>query len=167
MYNKGLLFHVYTDGWYALIHDVKNIQNITSEMIKTVQAPLIINDETMYLIANVGISFYPDDGRDVAELMQHTTNATSAAVKLGPGKKDFYLQENNLKLLKQAQLTRDLFEAIQKNELYLEYQPKIDVKSLAVTGTEALIRWKHPIWGNVRSEERRVGNESRWSLLQR
>src|SRR5690625_565490 len=149
MHDKGLLFHVYTDGWFALIHDVKNIREITRDMIKTVQDPLIINGEKTHVIANAGISLYPDDGRDVAELMKHTTNATSAAVKLGPGKKDFYLQEHNLKLLKQAQLTRDLFEAIQKNELYLEYQPKIDVKSLAITGTEALIRWKHPIWGNV------------------
>ena len=153
MYDKGLLFHVYTDGWYALIHDVKNIQKITSDLIKTVQEPLIINGEKMHVIANAGISLYPDDGRNVAELMKHTTNATSAAVKLGPGKKDFYLQENNIKLLKQAQLTDDLFEAIQKNELYLEYQPKIDVKSLAVTGAEALIRWKHPIWGDVSPAE--------------
>ena len=153
MDNKGLAFHSYTDGWYLVFYSVRNIEKVVEKMMGILQNPINIDDEKVHLIINVGMTRYPDHGINVEELMKHTMIATLSAVKHGPGGKDIYTEEENIALLKKAQLRQDLFECIQKNELYLEYQPKVCVKSLAVTGAEALIRWQHPIWGNVSPAE--------------
>ena len=145
MDNKGLAFHSYTDGWYLVFYSVRNIEKVVEKMMGILQNPINIDDEKVHLIINVGMTRYPDHGINVEELMKHTMIATLSAVKHGPGGKDIYTEEENIALLKKAQLGQDLFECIQKNELYLEYQPKVCVKSLAVTGAEALIRWQHPI----------------------
>ncbi len=153
MDNKGLAFHSYTDVWYLVFYSVRNIEKVVEKMMGILQNPINIDDEKVHLIINVGMTRYPDHGINVEELMKHTMIATLSAVKHGPGGKDIYTEEENIALLKKAQLRQDLFECIQKNELYLEYQPKVCVKSLAVTGAEALIRWQHPIWGNVSPAE--------------
>ena len=153
MYEKGFIFHSYTDGWYVVVPGEKNLQEMAGKLISIVQKPLIVNKQKIHLNANVGIGLYPRDGENVADLMKHTTIAASSAVEMGPGRKGFYIHEESIKLLKDSQLISDLFLSIQKNELYLEYQPKIDAKSLAVTGAEALIRWHHPVWGDLSAGE--------------
>lgn len=153
MYEKGFIFHSYTDGWYAVVRGEKNLQEMAGKLISIVQKPLIVNNQIIHLNANVGIGLYPRDGENVADLMKHTTIAASSAVEMGPGREGFYIQDKTIGLLRESQLTADLFQSIQNNELYLEYQPKIDIKTLTVTGAEALLRWKHPIWENVSPAE--------------
>ena len=153
MFNKGFLFHSYTDGWYAIIQKDKKIQAIAAELIEVVQESMTINQQKIHLSANVGIGIFPRDGGNIVDLIKHTTIATTAAIKLGPGKQGFYIQDKSIDLLRQSQLTADLFQSIQNGELYLEYQPQVNVKTLKVTGAEALLRWKHPIWENIPPNE--------------
>lgn len=153
MFNKGFLYHSYTDGWYAIIQKDKNIEEIAKKIIEVVQEPLIINRQKFHLNANVGIGLYPKDGETVVDLIKHTTIATTAAVELGPGKKGFYVKDKSIDLLRRSQLIAAIFQSIQNGEFYLEYQPKIDLKSLKVTGAEALLRWNHPIWENISAGE--------------
>ena len=153
MFNKGFLFHSYTDGWYAIIQKDKKIQAIAAELIEVVQESMTINQQKIHLSANVGIGIFPRDGGNIVDLIKHTTIATTAAIKLGPGKQGFYIRDKSIDLLRQSQLTADLFQSIQNGELYLEYQPQVNVKTLKVTGAEALLRWKHPIWENIPPNE--------------
>lgn len=153
MFDKGFLFHSYTDGWYAIIQRDRHVQRTAEQLIEVVQESMTINQQKVHLTANVGIGIYPNDGENVVDLIKHTTIATINAVELGPGRIGFYIQDNSIDLLRQSQLTADLFQSIQNAEFYLEYQPQINVKTLEVTGAEALLRWKHPIWGNVPPNE--------------
>lgn len=149
MYNRGFLFHSYTDGWYAIIQRDEDVQQTARKMIEIVQEPLKIEQQRILLAANVGISLYPKDGTNVSDLMKNSTIAAFSAKEIGQGKEEFFIKNQDIKLLKQSQLASSVYYSVENNELYLEYQPKIDVKSLKVTGAEALIRWQHPVWGNV------------------
>lgn len=146
--DKDSLFHSYMDGWYV-IYEGTNTEKIAGEIIEVIQRPLQIGGQTLILSCNIGISAFPNDGTTVDDLMKHVTIATSNAMDLGPGKIGYYIPNQSDDLLKRFQLASDLHKSIVKNELYMEYQPKIDVKSLKVTGAEALIRWKHPVLGYV------------------
>lgn len=144
----NFLFSSYLDGWFV-IYEGDNPQKIAEEIIEWIQRPLQINGQTFLLNCNIGISAYPDDGTTEEDLLKYVTIATSNATSLGTGKIGHYFPNQSEELLKRFQLANDLHQSITQSELYMEYQPKIDVKSLQVTGAEALIRWKHPVLGNI------------------
>lgn len=147
--NKGFLYHSHLDGWYAIIPKDQDVQQTTKEMIKIIQEPLTIDQQRLHLSAKVGIGLFQRDGDNAKDLINHTTTALTADQALDHGKKGLAIHDYSIDLLRKSQLTANLFQSIQNKELYLEYQPKINIKSLKVTGAEALLRWEHPIWKNI------------------
>ncbi|MEI2401097.1 EAL domain-containing protein, partial [Paenibacillus phytohabitans] len=97
----------------------------------------------------IGISIYPDDGTNKVELIKNANTALKRAKKNGAAHYQLYSANMNIESFKNFQLETDLHTAIKNGELYIEYQPKVDIKLQKATSAEALIRWKHPLWGDV------------------
>jgi EAL domain-containing protein (putative c-di-GMP-specific phosphodiesterase class I) len=99
--------------------------------------------------ASLGIAIYPIDGKDVDSLLKNADMAMYRAKDLGRNTFQFYTKEMNLQAMDRLVLGNDLRRARERGELYLHYQPQIDLVSGRVMGVEALLRWRHPELGSI------------------
>ena len=109
------------------------------------------NDELRHEVS-IGIAAYPADGQQVEELISRAAIARHDAASL-PGHLQIYQQDRDLVHQRQITLIRDLRRAAIEGELFLCYQPKLDLKHGYVRQAEALLRWQHPTLGQVSPAE--------------
>ncbi len=107
-----------------------------------------------YIDANIGVSLYPLDSEDSDVLMSCATGAMIEAKKIaGNNNYQFYSAEVNNRSRKQLRMESDLHRALEREELIVYYQPKVDMKTGVIVGMEALLRWNHPHLGMVPPNE--------------
>ncbi|MBW4791103.1 putative bifunctional diguanylate cyclase/phosphodiesterase [Pseudomonas tolaasii] len=109
------------------------------------------NDEVRHEVS-IGIAAYPADGQQVEELISRAAIARHDAATL-PGHLQIYQQDRDLAHQRQITLIRDLRRAVVEGELFLCYQPKLDLNDGRVRQAEALLRWQHPTLGQVSPNE--------------
>jgi len=98
---------------------------------------------------SIGISVFPQDGRDPEILLRAADMALFHAKELGRDRYEFFKPELKRRAVERQSLEAELRRAVKQQEFVLHYQPKINLKTGAVCGTEALIRWQHPERGIV------------------
>ena len=121
------------------------MQRIQQELIK----PVLIRGQDLVVTCSMGVARFPEDGEDVESLLANADAAMYRAKSSGRNNFQFYAKEMNAQTGARLSLERDLWQALGNNELFLEYQPQIDLQSGRVTGVEALLRWKHPKRGMI------------------
>ncbi|WP_103733387.1 bifunctional diguanylate cyclase/phosphodiesterase [Pseudomonas sp. GZJR-8] len=109
------------------------------------------NDEVRHEVS-IGIAAYPADGQQVEELINRAAIARHDAATM-PGHLQIYQPDRDLAHQRQITLIRDLRRAVVEGELFLCYQPKLDLKHGHVGQAEALLRWQHPTLGQVSPTE--------------
>ncbi len=97
----------------------------------------------------IGISRYPHDSSIPEELLQYANTALGRTHLAGSDSVVYYASNFNIDSYRKHQLGKDLRRAIDEDELFLEFQPKVDAWSGRITGAEALVRWQHPEWGRI------------------
>ena len=97
----------------------------------------------------MGVSLYPEHGRQLDYLNNCAEQALSEAKRLGGNTIKYYTLDNTKLLEQDVHLERDLRQAIKNDELIVYYQPKIDFHNYQVIGFEALVRWQHPTKGII------------------
>ncbi len=120
---------------------------LVNKILKVLEAPFFIEKMPVSIEASIGISYFPDHGLDVKSLIQHA----DVAMYIAKEKKQGYVIYDSTRDKhdpRHLALMSELRSAIEKDELALHYQPKIDLKTKQVIGLEALLRWKHPEWGH-------------------
>jgi diguanylate cyclase (GGDEF)-like protein len=117
-----------------------------------VSEPLTIDGQELYVTCSAGISLYPQDGADVETLLRNADAAMYRAKDHGRSNFQFYTSEMNERISERLTLENALRRAIERKELLLHYQQKIDLKTGALCGAEALVRWNHPELGFLRPE---------------
>jgi diguanylate cyclase (GGDEF)-like protein len=122
---------------------------IADKVITQLSRPFIIGPKEHYLGASVGIAIYPDDGKNGEELLKNADTAMYKAKEDGRGRKMFYTQRMNAEISQRMQLEKDLRYALSRNELFLLYQPQVELSTYQVIGAESLIRWQHPERGLI------------------
>jgi diguanylate cyclase (GGDEF)-like protein/PAS domain S-box-containing protein len=126
---------------------------ISRAVLNELNHPLIINDFEIYISASIGISGSYRGELTPVQLLRNADIALYSSKGKGKGKLSIYSELHDKDTTKRFTLVRDIRRAISNNQFYLEYQPKIDVRSGSITGFEALVRWSHPIWGRVSPAE--------------
>ncbi len=110
--------------------------------------PFMHGEIELYLTASVGIALIPDDGRQVYALLMNAETASSFAKREGTGFR-FYERQMNASSAERMAMESELRHAIERNQLYVQYQPCVDARSLRTVGVEALVRWRHPERGLI------------------
>ena len=119
---------------------------------RLLKRPLSIDGHEVSLEICMGIAAYPINGQSVEELISRAALARRDAAAL-PGYLQVYQQDRDLAHQRQIQLIRDVRSAASEGELFLLYQPKLDIRSGHVQQAEALLRWRHPELGVVSPAE--------------
>ncbi|MEC4718585.1 EAL domain-containing protein [Noviherbaspirillum sp. CPCC 100848] len=122
---------------------------IAEKILSAFRPPLVIGNETLVMSTSIGISSYPSDGTDVETLLKHADTAMYQAKQVGRNNYRYYSPEMNRHAEERIAMETALSRAIENNELFILYQPKMDVMSNRISGMEALLRWNHPVFGAV------------------
>ncbi len=113
---------------------------------RLLEEPMTLAGLPLFISATIGIARFPDDGATPEALLSCADLALSTAKASGEGY-DFYNSEKHAIVLKDVKRMGELSRALDREELVLFYQPKIEIASMEITGVEALLRWNHPELG--------------------
>lgn len=126
---------------------------VAQRILDAMAEPIPIAGHDLFVTASIGIAVFPDDGFNEDLLLKNAGVAMGHAKKQGGNAFEFYSRDLNAKSLHRLSLEGALRHAIERNELLMHYQPKVDVATRRLTGAEALVRWMHPERGMVRPDE--------------
>lgn len=122
---------------------------IAQRILEAVTQPHTLHGRECHVTASIGIAIYPDDGLDAAAMLKHADIAMYRAKEKGKNAFEFYTATLNEHTVERLALEASLRHAIEREELVLHYQPKIELSSRRIVGVEALVRWRHPDLGFV------------------
>ena len=140
------------DEFVILLWEVRHAQDaaITAEkMLQALREPHHIDGHVLHVTGSIGIATYPDDGTDAETLMKKADFAMYYAKDTGRDRYQFFKSEMNAQAVERQWLEDSLRHAIERQELLLHYQPKLNLATGGIIGVEALIRWHHPQRGLV------------------
>ncbi|MFA9218084.1 MAG: putative bifunctional diguanylate cyclase/phosphodiesterase, partial [Sphingomonadaceae bacterium] len=144
------------DEFTILIPDlerVDNALNVAHRVKEAMRRPFLIDAHEIFVTASIGISLYPEDGDDCNSLLKYADTAMYHAKNCGKNNAKLYSSSLTMQIMSHVKLEVGLRKALQNNELYLLYQPQIDVASSRIVGVEALVRWRHPERGIISPTE--------------
>jgi len=132
------------------LKDPESVPWILQRLFGCLNEPVHIDGEEIYASCCIGISVYPADGEDVKTMVRHASIARShAKERVGQNKFMFYSSEMNHLASQRIHLDAQMRHAVDENQFYVAYQPKMDLASGQITAMEALIRWEHPEMGLI------------------
>jgi diguanylate cyclase (GGDEF)-like protein/PAS domain S-box-containing protein len=120
-----------------------------TKIISAIIAPHSIDLHDLHVSVSIGVSIYPDDGADAEALIQNADNAMYHAKEHGNNNYRFFKEDMNIQAVRLHFLEASLHRALERRELELRYQPRIDLKSGQIVGAEALVGWRHPERGLI------------------
>ncbi|WCE28820.1 sensor domain-containing protein [Vibrio sp. SCSIO 43137] len=126
-----------------------NVAITAKKVIDKFQGEFQLHDYHTRITASLGISIFPQDGDSAADILRNADAAMYRAKKNGRNTYQFYQQEMTASALEHVFLDNALRNAIEREELYLNYQPQIDLLSHKVVGAEVLLRWNQRERGNI------------------
>ena len=118
-------------------------------MLQTVAQAHNIDHHDLHVTVSIGVSVYPADGADAETLIKNADTAMYQAKDNGRQNYLFFEPAMNVRAVERQSIEESLRRAMERGELSLLFQPKIDLRTGAITGAEALVRWTHPIRGAV------------------
>jgi diguanylate cyclase (GGDEF)-like protein/PAS domain S-box-containing protein len=136
----------------VLLDQGDNASAVSSPLQKihdAIAQPMTLAGKEVQVTCSMGLAAYPDDGTDSDTLLMHADAAMYRAKELGRNNYQFYTADMNRQVQEKLAMQEGLRNAIMRNELFLVYQPQVDLRSGKIIGTEALIRWQHPELGVV------------------
>lgn len=129
------------------IFDRDKLSSFAEKLLKSIARPFQLGDIEIFVTASVGISLYPQDGSEPERLIHCADLALASAKELGRNTYHYFTPVLDVDAKERLALQQDLRRAIDRNELVIYYQPKLDLKSGCLCGAEALIRWNHATLG--------------------
>ena len=131
------------------IDDPLSVQPLCQQLLDELARPYQLDNEKVFLTASIGVTFYPQDSKDIDVLQRNGDQAMYAAKGNGRNSFHFFTPELQERAVRKRKMIKDLREAIQQQQFEIYYQPIIDMKTQGLTKAEALLRWHHPESGKV------------------
>jgi len=143
------------DEFVVLLHKIKDrhrARKVAGWILERLSTPIYLKQHEFLISASIGVSIFGEDAHDEDTLMKHADTAMYAAKEAGRNNVCCYSSDLHHHAQEQASLALALRHALQREELEVYYQPKVELKTGRVTGVEALLRWHHPELGQVSPE---------------
>ena len=122
--------------------DVDAVASLMERLLDEITLPWITQSGQFDVTSSIGIALYPDDGSDAQTLLKHADSAMYRAKELGRNNFQFFTEELNAMMTERLELETGLRRALERNQFCLYYQPRVDIRTGAITGAEALLRWR-------------------------
>ena len=144
------LAHTGSDEFIILLADLDRAEDaalLTREIISAMRKPFRIDDRELYSTASIGISIYPEDGKDADMLLKNADVAVSHAKERGRNNYQFFNPALNRRTVERLLLESSLRQTVERNELIAYYQPQVTIATGDIVALEALARWRHSTLG--------------------
>jgi diguanylate cyclase (GGDEF)-like protein len=140
------------DEFAVLVENQEKLEDISfcaRRLVEQLSIPYLLGNKDCHVTLSIGISVFPSDGSDSQALLKAAEVAMYRAKQMGRNNYQYYLPAMNVHTVERLELESDLSHALERGEFLLYYQPKVEIKTGMITGTEALLRWNHPLRGLV------------------
>lgn len=127
--------------------EVEDVALVAKKVLDCLAAPIVVEDRALNISASIGISVFPGDGGDFAELLKNADTARHAAREADGNTYRFFSRELNTRVVERFEIENDLHRALARDEFVLRFHPVIRGATGSVVGAEVLMRWKHPTRG--------------------
>ncbi|MFZ4067966.1 MAG: EAL domain-containing protein, partial [Phenylobacterium sp.] len=127
--------------------------SVAEKLIESVGVPIHLGSNLLRVGVSIGISLYPQDGTDVTALVKNADMALFEAKGRGRNTFHFFDQAMSARALRRLDVEMALRQGIAQGQLELHYQPKVSAESGAISGVEALVRWRRPGEGLIQPDE--------------
>src|SRR5678815_5043251 len=138
------------DEFAVLLTQIPRTQdaaNVARAIKQALDQAFLFEDQEIFVSSSIGISLYPQDGRDTAGLLKTAGVALDRAKVQGGNNFHFYTAGGTTRALKQLVLESNIRPGLERSEFFVHYQPQVDVRGFQLVGMEALVRWQHPSFG--------------------
>lgn len=150
--DKGCVFRLGGDEFSVIVFDIENrrdIEAVAEDILEGFREPIEIGEVSINVSPSIGISIYPQDSLNSEELIVNSDIAMYKSKEAGRGTYTFFGEYMRQSIERRIAIEKHLSAAIEKDELYLLYQPQFDIRTGKIDGFEALIRWESPVLGNI------------------
>ena len=150
--SRDMVVRMGGDEFVVIAYDVSDragAESLARRLRETLAAPVQASDAPLSVTVSIGISMYPEDGLDTEVLLKHADIALHQAKERGRNTHQTFSPDMNARVMERAALDQALRHAIGTDQLFLEYQPVVDIASGCIVAMEALCRWRHPELGLV------------------
>jgi diguanylate cyclase (GGDEF)-like protein/PAS domain S-box-containing protein len=140
------------DEFLIVLTELKDIIDAAiaaEQLLDAIIGEYTIQDHTLNITCSLGISIFPEHGADAETLIKNADAAMYSAKENGRNNFRFFTEEMNAQVVERLTLENSLRLALDKKELFLVYQPQVDMSTGRIVGLEALLRWQHPELGLV------------------
>lgn len=141
-----------SDEFLVLLPDVgtkADAKSIADKILQAFRTPFPVADGEFTATISLGVALHPEDGDSADDLIQHASVAMHQAKGGGGNACSFFSPDMHATYRARVSLEKELRQALGRNELELHYQPLVSLSRSAITGMEALVRWRHPVHGVV------------------
>jgi len=131
------------------IDDPLSVQPLCQQLLDELARSYQLDNEKVFLTASIGVTFYPQDSKDIDVLQRNGDQAMYAAKGNGRNSFHFFTPELQERAVRKRKMIKDLRDAMQQEQFEIYYQPIVDMKNNQLTKAEALLRWHNPESGMV------------------
>jgi len=144
------------DEFVIILNELNSTQDvitIVEKIVTSFETPFQLSNYEVNTTVSVGVCMFPNDGADVDSLMKAADAAMYKAKEVGRNTYEFYEAALNKLAIRRHQLANELRQAIPNGELSLVFQPQLRLEDNKIIGAEVLLRWQHPVLGNISPAE--------------
>lgn len=129
------------------------VGQVARNLLAQLKKPIVINEQQIYMTASIGITIYPEDGKEAVVLMKNADQAMHVAKSQGRNTFCYFTGTMQTEADRRLRLHMDLTQALDRQQLQVYYQPIVDMRTGQVVECEALARWFHPELGEISPDD--------------
>jgi diguanylate cyclase (GGDEF)-like protein/PAS domain S-box-containing protein len=152
MDNRGTIYRPGGDEFVIVVEGIKHKRTVAAISMDVLQAfaePFELDGRELFVTASLGASIFPQNAQTADELIAFADSAMYRAKEAGRNTAKFYDGTMHAHVLERMGLEQDLRQALARGELTLLFQPIVDMPTRRIVGAEALVRWQHPLLGEL------------------